>query len=129
MEIPEKVSINFYISKELGQKVTSKGNPIISTGRGEVGQVDTSLHDFMVCDPIALNKKARKFQEKDKEQGGNVFLLSAKLVRTEDKAANDSHYATHKNEKAEELKKEIEKRTDCSRLKLVCKREELDNMA
>jgi hypothetical protein len=67
MEIPEKIGIDFYVFKEQGQKVAAKRDPVIGAGRGEVGHVDVCLNDLMVRDPIALNKKAGKFQKKDEK--------------------------------------------------------------
>jgi hypothetical protein len=36
MEVPEEVSVDLYIPEKLGKEVTTKGDPIVGTGRGEV---------------------------------------------------------------------------------------------
>ena len=121
MSVPEKIGIDLYVFKEQGQEVTAKRSPVIGACRGEVSHVDMCLNDLMVRDSIALHEKTRKFQEEDEEQGGDIFFFRAKLVRAENKAAHDSHHATDKDQKTEELKEEIEKWADCSYLKLVRK--------
>jgi len=60
MKVPEKVGIDFYISKELRQEVTAEGNPIVGTGRREVGHIIASLNDFRMSHTITFDEKAGK---------------------------------------------------------------------
>jgi len=123
VEVPEEVGIDFHVSKELGYKVTPKGNPVIGAGRCEVRQVIVRLDDFMMGNPVTLDKEAGKFQEKDEEQGGNVLFFRPELIRANCKTANHGHDAAHQDKKAEEFKEEIEERTDCTGFKLMGKRD------
>jgi len=60
MEIPEKIGIDSYISKELGQEVTAEGNPIVGTDRREVGHIIASLNDFRMSHTVPFDEKAGK---------------------------------------------------------------------
>ena len=124
MEVPEEVGIDFHIAKELGQKVTPEGNPVIGAGGREVSQVIVCFNDFVMCDAVGLNKETRKFQEKDEEQRGHILFFCPKLLRANRKAANNSHDATHQDKKAEELEEEIEKRADGAGLESTGERKE-----
>lgn len=61
MRVPEKIGIDFNISKELGQEVTAEGNPIVGTDRREVGHIIAGLNDFGMSHAIPFNEKAGKF--------------------------------------------------------------------
>jgi hypothetical protein len=63
-----------------------------------------------VSNPVALNKKPGNFQKEDEEEACDVLLLRSELVGTEEKSAKDGHRAAYKDEKAEQLQKEIEER-------------------
>jgi hypothetical protein len=60
MEIPEKIGIDFYISKELRQEVTAEGNPIVGTDRREVGHIIASLNDFRMSHTVPFDEEAGK---------------------------------------------------------------------
>jgi hypothetical protein len=60
MEIPEKIGIDSYISKELRQEVTAKGNPIVGTDRREVGHIIAGLNDFRMSHTVPFDEEAGK---------------------------------------------------------------------
>ena len=60
MRVPEKVGIDSYISKELRQEVTAKGNPIVGTGRSQVCKVGASLGNLRMGDAITFDEEAGK---------------------------------------------------------------------
>lgn len=122
MEVPQEIGIDSYVFKEEGQKVTAKRNPVICACGGEVSHVDMCLNDLMVRDSVALHKKTREFQEEDEEQGGDVLFFRPELIGPNHKTTDNRHYATHQDEKTEELKKEIEKRADWPCLEFMRKR-------
>ena len=95
MEVPEEVGIDFHIAKELGQKVTPEGNPVIGAGGREVSQVIVCFNDFVMCDSVPLNQETGKFQEKDEEQCGNILFFRPELMRAGPKAADHGHQAAH----------------------------------
>ncbi len=61
MKIPEKISIDLYISEKLRHKVSTKRDPVVCAGRSEVGHINPGLDDFRVSDSITLNQKTRNF--------------------------------------------------------------------
>jgi hypothetical protein len=129
MEIPEEISVDPYISEELRQEVTSKGDPVIGTHRSEVCEVCASLDDLRVGDPVALYEKTRKLEEKNEGQRGNVFFFCSELIGSKYKSAKDGHGASCKNEKAEELEKEVEEGPDRACLKLMGERKKREIFA
>ena len=123
VEVPEEVSIDLNIPKELRKKVATEGEPVVGARRSEVSQIDMCLNDFMMCDTVALDKKPGKFQEKDEEEGSDILFLCPELIGANHKTTDDGHGATNKNEETEELEEEIEKRTDGPGFKDMGKRD------
>ena len=80
------------------------------------------LDDFRMGDSVAFDEKARKFEEEDEEECGDVLFLRSELIGTEYEPTDDGHYATHEDQEAEELQKEIEKRPNGARLEFMGKR-------
>jgi hypothetical protein len=60
-----------------------------------------------MSDAVTLDKESGNFQEKDKEEAGDILLLRSQLTGTQEEPAKDGHHAPNKDEKTEELQKEI----------------------
>jgi hypothetical protein len=72
-----------------------------------------------VSDSVSLDEKTGNPQKEDEEEAGNILFLRCELVGPNEESANDGHHASHKNEKAEELQKEIEEGPHRSRFELM----------
>jgi hypothetical protein len=66
MEIPEKIGIDSYISKELRQEVTAKGNQIVGTDIREVGHIIASLNDFRMSHTVPFDEEAESSKKRIK---------------------------------------------------------------
>ena len=79
MKIPEEIGIESDIFEEKREKVTSKRDPVVRTGRGEIGHIDAGLRDFRVGDAVSLDKETGDLQEEDEEQCDAIFFLISEL--------------------------------------------------
>jgi len=65
-----------------------------------------------MSDAVTLDEKAGNFQEQDKEEACDIFLLRSQLAGAKEESPKNGHHAPNKDEKTEELQKEIEKGPD-----------------
>jgi hypothetical protein len=78
MEIPEKIGVDSYISKELRQEVTAEGNPIVGTHRREVGHIIPSLNDFRMSHAVPFDEKPESSKKRIKKSE----VISSSSVRS-----------------------------------------------
>ena len=79
-------------------------------------------------DAIPFNEEPGQFQEENKKQCYDVFLLSSQLVGFKDKSPNGGQDTPYENEETEELEEEVEKGPDGARFKNMRKGESGNTM-